>query len=148
MVTGEQAFAVLEAVHTLDVSGLHARYSEECMADVCDIYDIDMRDAFEFAVDRGWSLPFGVRTFLRVEQEDELIEPQGHQDNEPYNNSITAFTLLINNLSHCFKSTATSELSHLNYERSEDGWMVEANRMLFSRSVSRVETPQESEQNI
>ena len=77
MVTGEQAFAVLEAVHTLDVAGLHARYSEDTLADICDCYDIDMRDAFEFAVGRGWSLPFGVRTFLRVEQEDELIEVLG-----------------------------------------------------------------------
>lgn len=74
MVTGEQAFAVLEAVHTLDIASLHARYSEETLANICDCYDIDIKAAYDFCMERGWGLPFGVRTFLRVEQEDELLD--------------------------------------------------------------------------
>ena len=74
MVTGEQAFAMLEAVHTLDVAALHDRYSEDNLMNICDYYDIDLKEAFDFAMKRGWALPFGVRTFLRVEQEDELLE--------------------------------------------------------------------------
>jgi hypothetical protein len=74
MVTGEQAFAMLEAIHTLDIAALHDRYSEDNLMNVCEYYDIDLKEAFDFAMRRGWALPFGVRTFLRVEQEDELLE--------------------------------------------------------------------------
>ena len=77
MVTGEQAFAILEAIHTLDIAALHERYSEDNMMNICDYYDIDLKEAFEFAMRRGWALPFGVRTFLRVEQEEELLEALG-----------------------------------------------------------------------
>ena len=74
LVTGEQAFAVLEAVLTLDVGVLHSMYAEDDLATLCDIYDIEVKDAYELCVDRGWMLPFGVRTFLRIEQEEQLLE--------------------------------------------------------------------------
>ncbi len=78
MVTAEQAYAVLEAIYTLDVSALHDRYSQENLASLCEIYDIDIKDAFEYCVaERGWALPFGVHTFLRVEQEEELLDVLG-----------------------------------------------------------------------
>ncbi|KAL7517847.1 hypothetical protein ACHAWX_002725 [Stephanocyclus meneghinianus] len=77
MVTGEQAFAMLEAIHTLDIAALHDRYSEDNLMNICDYYDIDLKEAFDFAMRRGWALPFGVRTFLRVEQEEELLEALG-----------------------------------------------------------------------
>ncbi|KAL9178954.1 hypothetical protein ACHAXT_011927 [Thalassiosira profunda] len=80
MVTGEQAFAVLEAIHTLDVASLHERYSEDNLISICEYYDIDLKEAFEFCVARGWALPFGVRTFLRVEQEEEMLDALGGDD--------------------------------------------------------------------
>eukprot|EP00553_Chaetoceros_curvisetus_P010233 CAMPEP_0204625310 /NCGR_PEP_ID=MMETSP0717-20131115/11070_1 /ASSEMBLY_ACC=CAM_ASM_000666 /TAXON_ID=230516 /ORGANISM="Chaetoceros curvisetus" /LENGTH=257 /DNA_ID=CAMNT_0051640981 /DNA_START=40 /DNA_END=810 /DNA_ORIENTATION=- len=70
MVTGEQAFAILEAIHTLDVGSLNDRYAEYDLATLCNEYDIELTDAFELAMKEGWNLPFGVRTFLHVEQED------------------------------------------------------------------------------
>lgn len=73
LVTGEQAFALVEAVNTLDMGYLNDRYSNQNMLQVCDEWEIDIKDAFEFAMKEGWSLPFGVRTNLRVEQEDELL---------------------------------------------------------------------------
>jgi len=73
LVTGEQAFALVEAVNTLDMGYLNDRYSNQNLLQVCDGWQIDIKDAFEFAVREGWSLPFGVRTNLRVEQEDELL---------------------------------------------------------------------------
>eukprot|EP00980_Cylindrotheca_fusiformis_P014737 scaffold4009_cov124-Cylindrotheca_fusiformis.AAC.17 len=73
MVTGEQAFALVEAVNSLDVGALQDRYSNQNLIQVCDEWEIDIKDAFAFAVKEGWSLPFGVRTNLRVEQEDELL---------------------------------------------------------------------------
>jgi len=73
LVTGEQAFALVEAVNTLDMGNLNDRYSNQNILQVCDGWEIDIKDAFEFAMNEGWSLPFGVRTNLRVEQEDELL---------------------------------------------------------------------------
>ena len=77
LVTGEQAFAIVEAIYSLDVSALHDRYSNQSLVSVCDDYDIDLKDGFEFAMKEGWSLPFGVQTCLRVEQEEELIRVFG-----------------------------------------------------------------------
>ena len=77
--TGEQAFALLEAVNSLDVSQLHDRYSNTNILNLCEEWDIDLRAAFEMAMKEGWSLPFGIRTCLRVEQEDELLRVLGDQ---------------------------------------------------------------------
>jgi len=87
LVTGEQAFALLEAVNSLDVSQLHDRYSNTNILNLCEEWDIDLREAFEMAMKEGWSLPFGVRTCLRIEQEDELLRVlggQGSLDMSPY----------------------------------------------------------------
>ena len=73
LVTGEQAFAILEAVNSLDVAALHDRYSNMSLLNFCNEYDIELQSAFETAMHEGWSLPFGVQTCLRVEQEDELL---------------------------------------------------------------------------
>jgi hypothetical protein len=73
LVTGEQAFAIVEAVNSLDIGALQDRYSNQSILQVCDEWNIDIKDAFNFAMKEGWSLPFGVRTNLRVEQEDELL---------------------------------------------------------------------------
>ncbi|KAL7445761.1 hypothetical protein ACHAXH_008022 [Discostella pseudostelligera] len=77
LVTAQQAYAILEAIYTLDVASLHDRYSEENILSLCDIYDMDIKAVFEYCVERGWGLPFGVRTFLRVEQEEELLDVMG-----------------------------------------------------------------------
>lgn len=73
MVTGEQAFALVEAVNSLDVGALQDRYGNQNLLQLCDEWEIDLKDSFAFAMKEGWSLPFGVRTVLRVEQEDELL---------------------------------------------------------------------------
>ena len=77
LVTGEQAFAIVEAIYSLDISALHDRYSNQSLMSVCDDYDIDLKDGFEMAMKEGWSLPFGIQTCLRVEQEEELIRVLG-----------------------------------------------------------------------
>ena len=79
LVTGEQAFALLEAVNSLDVSQLHDRYSNTNILNLCEEWGIDLREAFEMAMKEGWSIPFGVRTCLRVEQEEELLRVLGDQ---------------------------------------------------------------------
>jgi hypothetical protein len=79
LVTGEQAFALLEAIYTLDVAALQDRYSNTNLMNLCEEQDIPIKDAFEMAVKEGWSLPFGVQTCLRVEQEEELLRVLGSE---------------------------------------------------------------------
>lgn len=74
MITGEQAFAILEAIHTLDIGSLNDRYADYDLQTLCFEYDIELADGFELAMKEGWNLPFGVKTYLRVEQEEHLIE--------------------------------------------------------------------------
>jgi hypothetical protein len=82
LVTGEQAFAIVEAVNTLDVSALHDRYSNTNVQQLCYEWDIDLQQAFEMIMREGWSLPFGVQTCLRVEQERELLRILGGQSSK------------------------------------------------------------------
>lgn len=77
LVTAQQAYAILEAIYTLDVASLHDRYSQETILSLCDIYDMDIKAVFNYCVERGWGLPFGIRTFLRVDQEEELLDVMG-----------------------------------------------------------------------
>jgi hypothetical protein len=77
LVTGEQAFALLEAVNSLDVAALQDRYSNTNLLQFCQEFDISLQEAFAMAMKEGWSLPFGVQTCLRVEQEDELLRVLG-----------------------------------------------------------------------
>ena len=77
LVTGEQAFAILEAVNSLDVAALNDRYSNQSLITVCNEWNIDVSEGFQMAMKEGWSLPFGVHTVLRVEQEEELLRVLG-----------------------------------------------------------------------
>lgn len=77
VVTGEQAFALLEAVNSLDVGQVQDRYSNTSLINLCSEWNIDLQTAFEFAMKEGWNLPFGVQTCLRLEQEDELLRVHG-----------------------------------------------------------------------
>ena len=74
MVTGEMAFAMAEAVHSMDVGEIYDAYSSFDLAGLCYEYDIELKDAFDFVIKEGWNLPFGVKTHLRVDQEDKLLQ--------------------------------------------------------------------------
>jgi hypothetical protein len=80
LVTGDQVFALAEAVHSLDVSTLQDAYSNMNIMQLCYEYDVDLGKAINMAVKEGWSLPFGVQTCLRVEQEYELLRVLGDID--------------------------------------------------------------------
>jgi hypothetical protein len=77
LVTGEQAFSLLEAVNSLDVAAVQDRYSNQNLLSLCEEWEIDLQTAFELCMKEGWSLPFGVQTCLRVEQEEELLRLHG-----------------------------------------------------------------------
>ena len=74
MVTGEMAFAMAEAVHSMDVGEIYDAYSSFDLAGLCFEYDIELKDAFDFVIKEGWNLPFGVKTHLRTDQEDKLLQ--------------------------------------------------------------------------
>jgi hypothetical protein len=78
LVTGEQAFSIVEAVNSLDIAALNDRYSNTSLIQLAAEWDIDLQAAFEMVMKEGWSLPFGVQTCLRVEQEEELIRVLGN----------------------------------------------------------------------
>ena len=80
LVTGEQAFAILEAVNSLDAGALNDRYANVNLQQLCMEEDIQLSEAFAMAMKEGWSLPFGVNTVLRVEQVDELVRVLGSLD--------------------------------------------------------------------
>jgi len=80
MVTGEQAFAVLEAVNSLDIGQVQDLYSGTSMRQLCVEWDIALPKAFEMAMREGWNLPFGVNTCLRQTQEDELVRVLGSDE--------------------------------------------------------------------
>jgi len=75
LVTGEQAFSLLEALVSLDPTRLNERYSHDTLEDLCYDYEdeLDLAEAFEFCVKEGYNLPFGIKTCLRTEQEEELL---------------------------------------------------------------------------
>lgn len=74
LITGEQAYSLVEALNTLDMAKIWERYSDDTIMEICNDFEIDLKDAFEFSIKKKYNLPFGVRTHLRVEQEEELIE--------------------------------------------------------------------------
>ena len=73
LVTGEQAFALVEAVNSLDIAFIQDQYTNMSFQQLCHEWDIDLKKAFEYAMTEGWTLPFGIRTILRQDQEDELL---------------------------------------------------------------------------
>ena len=73
LVTGEQAFALVEALTTLDNTQLNERYSYNDLLTISEDYDLDLKQIFQFCIQENYNLPFGVRTCLRVEQEKELL---------------------------------------------------------------------------
>lgn len=74
LVTGEQAYAVVEAVHSLDMHELAARYESVPLARMAKLYDVPVRDAFEFCMREGYNLPQGVHTVLRTVQAQAMLE--------------------------------------------------------------------------
>lgn len=77
LVTGEQAFALVEALHTFDGAVLYEQYADATLQRLCEEWEIPLAEAVEMAMQEGWGLPMGVHTFLRVEQEKELVRVLG-----------------------------------------------------------------------
>lgn len=80
LVTGEQAFAMVEAVNTFDGAVLYDKYGDQTLERLCIEWDIDLGEAISMVMKEGWGLPFGVQTFLRVEHEKELLRVLGDHD--------------------------------------------------------------------
>jgi hypothetical protein len=75
LVTGEQAFSLLEALVSLDSTRLNERYSSDTLEDLCYEYDdmFDLAEAVDFCMKEGYNLPFGIQTCLKTEQEEQLL---------------------------------------------------------------------------
>jgi len=74
LVTGEQAYAVVEAVNSLDMHEVSERYESKTLVRTAEEYRVPLADAFGFCVREGYNLPFGVHTVLRVVQCQEMLD--------------------------------------------------------------------------
>jgi len=74
LVTGEQAYSIVEAMNSLDMHEVSDRYESSTLYKLAGEYEIPLQDAFEFCMREGYNLPRGVQTVLRVGQAQEMIE--------------------------------------------------------------------------
>jgi hypothetical protein len=74
LINGEQCYAVLEAMNSLDGIEIDDMYDDATVTEICDVNEISIKAGYEFCVREGFNLPFGVMTNLRIEQSSALIE--------------------------------------------------------------------------
>ena len=77
LIDGEQAFALLESLTTLDPADVEAEYVDYTVSELSEIWDVPLGDVFEACVGEGVGMPFGVRTFMRVEEGEKVKEVLG-----------------------------------------------------------------------
>jgi hypothetical protein len=76
----ERCFALLEAVTTLDGASLVDKYSVRNLVDLSEDYDVKLSDVLDASVRCGIELPDGVRSYLRNEDWDDIMEELGLDD--------------------------------------------------------------------
>ena len=80
----------MESIHTI-VFDLDEQYCDENIAELCDHRDWSVPEVLSIAEKNNWSLPFGVRTFLRWEEVDKLrerLDPPEQDNDIKYNDVI------------------------------------------------------------
>lgn len=68
LVNGEQAFALLEALTSLDGNDVQAAYVDYTLDYAATLLDVDVADLFAACNSKGYALPHGLQTQLRREQ--------------------------------------------------------------------------------
>jgi len=83
LLDADQAFALLEAVTSLDAAEVEDAYVSYDLEAISTILETDLADVFALCVDRGFALPHGVETQLRREQYYEIRAALGFMDAPP-----------------------------------------------------------------
>jgi len=74
MLNGEQIFAMVEALTTLDPAEAYDRFVDFSLEDIADDFEVELARVFELCGDLGLSLPMGVRSHLLSDEYDQLAE--------------------------------------------------------------------------
>lgn len=72
LVNGEQAFALLEALTSLDGNDVQVMYVDFTLEHAAYLLDVDVADLFSACNEKGFALPHGLETQLRRDQLDEI----------------------------------------------------------------------------
>mmetsp|Transcript_20811 Transcript_20811/g.26940 ORF Transcript_20811/g.26940 Transcript_20811/m.26940 type:complete len:205 (+) Transcript_20811:50-664(+) len=73
LLDGEQAFALLEALTSLDGADVESMYLDSTLEDVADLMEMPVDALFAACAEKGFSLPHGLQTQLRRDQLTALI---------------------------------------------------------------------------
>lgn len=79
LLDADQAFALLEAVNSLDAAEVEDEYVAFDLAKCADLLETDLAEVFALCVERGFGLPHGVETQLRRDQYEALRTALGFQ---------------------------------------------------------------------
>ena len=83
LVDGEQTFALLEALNTLDGADLESVYVSYTLEEAADMIDVPVAEVFAYCSDNDFSLPHGITTQLRKDQFDKIVEALQDNDSLP-----------------------------------------------------------------
>ncbi len=77
LIDGEQAFALLEAMHGWDHAIMYDMYTWDSLRELVDSYDLEMSEVLQVCDEEKFALPFGLRSHLRIEQFARLMRRLG-----------------------------------------------------------------------
>lgn len=73
LVNGDQAYALLEALTTLDGTDFEDFYMSQTLEEAADLIDVPVSEVFNFCSDKGYSLPHGIQTQLRKDYFNDIV---------------------------------------------------------------------------
>jgi len=74
LINGDQAFALLEALTSLDATDVGSQYVDHGLDLAAEYLDVPVDELFAACVERNYALPHGLQTQLRREQFDALAD--------------------------------------------------------------------------
>lgn len=77
LIDGEQAFAILEAMHGWDHAIMYDMYTWDSLRELAASHELEIADVLQVCDEEGFALPFGLRSHLRVEQYARLMRRLG-----------------------------------------------------------------------
>lgn len=77
LIDGEQAFALLEAMHGWDHAIMYDMYTWDSLRELAASHDLPIAKVLQVCDEEGFALPFGLRSHLRVEQYARLMRRLG-----------------------------------------------------------------------
>ncbi|CAM9221537.1 unnamed protein product [Chrysoparadoxa australica] len=80
LVNQDQAYAIAEALTSLDAASLQEYYIEDSLDEIADNLDVSLAEVFSICAKRRFSLPLGTDTHLNAEEYSLLLRDLGEDD--------------------------------------------------------------------